>query len=299
MPVTVHCSQCSADLHVDEGFKGGVCRCSSCGTLLAVPADDPAASNGDGDRRRRKRPPNPNADPSLHRDNQHELKQRTGVFPALTELIGSSSGLQGVRQQPPAPPIHPSESALGLSPPSPLAAMAPTFDLPASPSLDGPPAQPPQPPATQPPANRTPEPFHTSPPVAHEPRWKLGLAILAAMLLLALVIWATNAHFSSFTPAPAPKVPPGPVPAPTAPSAPTLTPEPPAPEAPATLPTASAPAPSPIATPVPETLPAATIPVPTTAPDPTAPAAPDPAATLPAPTLPTTLPDLPPQPPAP
>ncbi|HVX84053.1 MAG TPA: hypothetical protein VH253_04485 [Phycisphaerae bacterium] len=116
MSVLVHCSECAAELTVDEGFRGGVCRCSSCGTLLAVPNEQGAV----GAPRRRQRPATPNQDPSLLRQNQEDLKQRTGSFPALTELIGSSSGLQGMRR--PAQPVagDPGASALGLSPPSPL-----------------------------------------------------------------------------------------------------------------------------------------------------------------------------------
>ncbi|MHC4994859.1 MAG: hypothetical protein ACYTGQ_07385 [Planctomycetota bacterium] len=33
----ITCPQCESGLEVDEGFRGGVCRCSQCGSLLTVP----------------------------------------------------------------------------------------------------------------------------------------------------------------------------------------------------------------------------------------------------------------------
>lgn len=37
MAVVVQCYHCSNILELDEGFRGGVCRCSQCGSLLQVP----------------------------------------------------------------------------------------------------------------------------------------------------------------------------------------------------------------------------------------------------------------------
>ena len=37
MPVRVQCSRCSTTLELDDGFRGGVCRCKECGALLQVP----------------------------------------------------------------------------------------------------------------------------------------------------------------------------------------------------------------------------------------------------------------------
>ncbi len=37
MALTVQCSQCKTTLELDEGFRGGVCRCNSCGALVQVP----------------------------------------------------------------------------------------------------------------------------------------------------------------------------------------------------------------------------------------------------------------------
>src|SRR6185437_2254908 len=45
MTVVVQCFHCNAILELDEGFRGGVCRCSACGSLLQVPkAQDTAAA---------------------------------------------------------------------------------------------------------------------------------------------------------------------------------------------------------------------------------------------------------------
>jgi hypothetical protein len=37
--IELECPQCKSVLELDAGFAGGVCRCSSCGTLMTVPAD--------------------------------------------------------------------------------------------------------------------------------------------------------------------------------------------------------------------------------------------------------------------
>ncbi|NNM87236.1 MAG: hypothetical protein HKL95_01820, partial [Phycisphaerae bacterium] len=39
MAIIVQCHKCSKVLELDDGFRGGVCRCSSCGTLLQVPIE--------------------------------------------------------------------------------------------------------------------------------------------------------------------------------------------------------------------------------------------------------------------
>ena len=40
MAVIVQCFHCNAILELDEGFRGGVCRCSTCGSLLQVPKSE-------------------------------------------------------------------------------------------------------------------------------------------------------------------------------------------------------------------------------------------------------------------
>ncbi|HTV48118.1 MAG TPA: hypothetical protein VMG59_06705 [Phycisphaerae bacterium] len=39
MAIVVQCFQCSTILELDDGFRGGVARCSNCGALLRVPKD--------------------------------------------------------------------------------------------------------------------------------------------------------------------------------------------------------------------------------------------------------------------
>lgn len=38
--IEITCPGCSTELEIDEGFRGGVCRCHSCGALLSVPDED-------------------------------------------------------------------------------------------------------------------------------------------------------------------------------------------------------------------------------------------------------------------
>ena len=40
MAVVVQCFHCAHTLELDDGFRGGVCRCSRCGALLQVPKGD-------------------------------------------------------------------------------------------------------------------------------------------------------------------------------------------------------------------------------------------------------------------
>lgn len=56
MAVIVQCFHCNAILELDDGFRGGVCRCSTCGSLLQVPQGE---SDGLRPRKRKVRPPKP------------------------------------------------------------------------------------------------------------------------------------------------------------------------------------------------------------------------------------------------
>jgi hypothetical protein len=56
MAVIVQCFQCNAILELDDGFRGGVCRCSTCGALLQVPQGE---SDGMMPPRPKVRPPKP------------------------------------------------------------------------------------------------------------------------------------------------------------------------------------------------------------------------------------------------
>jgi hypothetical protein len=224
MAVHVHCTQCAADLEVDEGFRGGVCRCSSCGTLLAVPPEGGGEGEGAPPPRRRQRPANPNDDPSLLRQNQEDLKQRTGSFPALTELIGSSSGLQGGRHIPAQPAGNPSESALGLSPPS--GADFERFDAPASSGLEAPGAAEEEGPAPSP-AEATP-PSAAAPPAATASQIfpaqpvpgarHVSMAVVAAGVLVVLFVIVAGWYYLSSGNRGGQKAPPAPMPGPVAPT---------------------------------------------------------------------------------
>jgi hypothetical protein len=44
--ITLVCTKCGNTLHVDDGFAGGVCRCSACGTIQTVPARGQKQADG-------------------------------------------------------------------------------------------------------------------------------------------------------------------------------------------------------------------------------------------------------------
>jgi hypothetical protein len=56
MAVIVQCFHCNAILELDDGFRGGVCRCSTCGSLLQVPHGE---SDGMVPRKKKVRPAKP------------------------------------------------------------------------------------------------------------------------------------------------------------------------------------------------------------------------------------------------
>ncbi len=71
MAIVVECYHCHSRLELDDGFRGGVCRCSKCGSLLRVPAtagtpDSARTRPADpGTRAASSRPRDPNEDPGL------------------------------------------------------------------------------------------------------------------------------------------------------------------------------------------------------------------------------------------
>lgn len=71
MAIVVECYHCHSRLDLDEGFRGGVCRCSKCGSLLRVPASAGTADSArtrpadPGTRPTGSRPRDPNEDPGL------------------------------------------------------------------------------------------------------------------------------------------------------------------------------------------------------------------------------------------
>lgn len=84
MPVVVQCFHCNAVLELDDGFRGGVCRCSTCGSLLQVPkgeADAPPKAK----RVRPAVPPGPATPPSKVED--------TGLSSGALDPRRSDSGL--------------------------------------------------------------------------------------------------------------------------------------------------------------------------------------------------------------
>jgi len=61
--IDLNCPRCEASLQIDDGVRGGVCRCYSCGTLLTVPSD-PSSERAES-LRRPERPDEPgSAEPS-------------------------------------------------------------------------------------------------------------------------------------------------------------------------------------------------------------------------------------------
>jgi hypothetical protein len=97
MAVVVQCFKCNALLELDDGFRGGVCRCSTCGTLLQVPKGEP---NTAARIARPAGPPAPTrpAAPVVNPASPNvETGQSSGKFDATrvtaADLGGSSSGL--------------------------------------------------------------------------------------------------------------------------------------------------------------------------------------------------------------
>ncbi len=109
MAIVVECYHCHAHLELDDGFRGGVCRCSKCGALLKVPATagtaetartrpaDPGSSAGDN------RPRTPGADADLSNTLSHQSAQR----PAAPTNTGSGS-FAGSSGRPASPARDPS-----------------------------------------------------------------------------------------------------------------------------------------------------------------------------------------------
>ena len=88
MPVVVQCFHCNAVLELDDGFRGGVCRCSTCGSLLQVPkgeADAPAKAS-------RVRPAVPPG-PSVAHPKSEDTGISSGALDPRRSDPGISSGL--------------------------------------------------------------------------------------------------------------------------------------------------------------------------------------------------------------
>jgi len=98
MAVVVQCYHCSNILELDDGFRGGVCRCSQCGALLQVPKGSstemrkarpaaPGAMPTD-----LKRPDSPLADPGLSRGQFDPRSPRIQGGSGGSSETGISSG---------------------------------------------------------------------------------------------------------------------------------------------------------------------------------------------------------------
>lgn len=72
--INLTCPSCTAELEIDDGFRGGVCRCFDCGTLMTVP-DAPDA----GAAETLSRPDSPDAPVLAEIDEEAEF-EKTGEF---------------------------------------------------------------------------------------------------------------------------------------------------------------------------------------------------------------------------
>ncbi|MDA8375762.1 MAG: hypothetical protein M0Z50_01560 [Planctomycetia bacterium] len=124
MAIVVQCYNCRSRLELDDGFRGGVCRCSKCGSLLKVPIaagpTDPARTRpaDPGARLGSNRPRDPNEDPGLSASG---LRDRSPQRPAMPPPT-SSGALAGFAARP-IQPVSTSRSEVTLksvAPQSPL-----------------------------------------------------------------------------------------------------------------------------------------------------------------------------------
>jgi hypothetical protein len=98
MAVVVQCFKCNAILELDDGFRGGVCRCGTCGTLLQVPKGDHTTATARIARPAGPPAPTRPAAPVVNPPSPNvETGQSSGKFDATkvsaADLGGSSSGL--------------------------------------------------------------------------------------------------------------------------------------------------------------------------------------------------------------
>ena len=107
MAIVVQCYHCHSRLELDDGFRGGVCRCSKCGSLLKVPATagatDPARTRpaDPGIRPSGNRPRDPNEDPGLSASGfRDQSSQRPAIPPAASSGAFTSSSMRPSTPQP-------------------------------------------------------------------------------------------------------------------------------------------------------------------------------------------------------
>jgi hypothetical protein len=142
MAVVVQCFHCNAVLELDDGFRGGVCRCGTCGSLLQVPRGEqeaparrtrpaapppapPAAPGSAAGAPRSANPPSSATDPGISRGPFTPAARRpdpnpgSGVPAAVqnaTEADVSSSTLRQIHQTRPVAPAASKKSAKSAPP---------------------------------------------------------------------------------------------------------------------------------------------------------------------------------------
>jgi hypothetical protein len=101
MAVVVQCFHCNAVLELDEGFRGGVCRCSACGALLEVP-------RAQGSSKTRVRPASPSAVPRPKPVAPSGSATGSSSPPGSRsiDMTGLSSGLAGIERTRPVAPAR-------------------------------------------------------------------------------------------------------------------------------------------------------------------------------------------------
>ncbi len=217
MNVVVQCFHCNAVLELDEGFRGGVCRCSACGSLLQVPRaqSEPATA-------RRERP----AVPPAARASPAKFAPPPGgppspgsgplvpaPRPALDsqDLGGSSSGLGRIQKTRPVAgtptrriPATSSGSSIrtALSRPTDPTTASQSSAVPFAPA----PMHAPPPPAAPTPAN---PPAHGLPEIraARTNRFLFWTGVLLIVAVAAVAMWLVYIYFiqvpePEFTPHP-------------------------------------------------------------------------------------------------
>lgn len=94
MAIVVECYHCHSRLELDDGFRGGVCRCSKCGSLLRVPATAGATDSArtrpadPGTRPAGSRPRDPTEDPGLSASG---FRDQSSQRPAAPPPAGSGA----------------------------------------------------------------------------------------------------------------------------------------------------------------------------------------------------------------
>jgi hypothetical protein len=108
--ISITCTNCRANLTIDDAFAGGVCRCQYCGTIQTVPAKGrppaaPAGSAGAGpapastaSQPKATAPPPAASAPRTLYQNKARVRKATGDGTGLDDLanaVATSSGLSG------------------------------------------------------------------------------------------------------------------------------------------------------------------------------------------------------------